>query len=168
MSAVGLALWMFAVPCDTAELGERNREQHESAPASAKGLIPHWTGVIDRTGHCRYSVPATWIVERQPHGNALASEPHGMATAELDWLPSTSWRAYTGDLRRSLEPILIEEDTGGRLWFEYRAEWPGAHHYVAVPSNGGLCATWIDVRVGTNDRLKAIIRQIVQSVVALQ
>ena len=159
---------MFVVPFIMPGPGERNRERQESAPPSMKGLIPHWTGVIDATGHCRYSVPPPWTVERQPHGGAVASAPDGNATAQLDWLPSSSWREYTSDLRRSLRPTLIEEDTAGRVWFEYRAGWPGVHYYAAVPSAGGVCATWIDVRAGASDWLTPIIRQIVQSVVALQ
>jgi hypothetical protein len=53
------------------------------------------------------------------------------------------------------------------LRIEYRPGWPGEHFYVAVPAPGGLCATWIDVRAGASEELKRIVRQIIQSVVAI-
>jgi len=164
----GLTLWTIAIRFVLAVPAETNGGQQTLDPRSTRGLIPHWTGVIDPTGHCRYSVPPAWTVERQPHGNAIASAPDGMATAQIDWSPSSSWRAQTSNLRRSLEPILIEEDSAGRFWCEYRAGWPGVHYYVAIPSAAGLCTAWIDVRAGANDWMKPTIRQIAESVVALQ
>jgi hypothetical protein len=146
---------------------DQRRDRQEIAPPSTKGLIPHWTGVFDATGRCRYSVPPAWTVERRPLGEAAASAPDGNATAQLEWTPSSSWIASVLDLRRMLKPTLTLEDSGERFWCEYRPGWPGVHSYVAVPAPGGLCATWIDVRAAASGELKPIVRQIIQSVVAI-
>ncbi len=152
----------------TVAAGAEHVHARQNAPAAAKGLIPHWTGLIDVTGHCRFSVPQTWKVAYQLHANALASAPDGSATAFQNWSPSPSWALYASALRRTLKPTMVQEDSTERVWFEYSAGYPGVHDYVAVPSLGGVCVAQIDVKASADDSLKPIIRQIARSVVALQ
>ena len=167
--AVGFACCVFALPARTPGPRDQDRAVQEVAPPSTRGLIPHWTGIIDTTGHCRYSVPPLWKVEDRSHGNGLAWAADGKATVQQDWLPSSSWTAYTSALRHNLKPTVIRDESPRRFWFEYAAGWPGVHYFVAVPSAGGACAMRIDVRSGVNDLLLvSTIGQIVHSVVALQ
>jgi hypothetical protein len=168
LSAFALACCAMALRTMMVGASTDHPSVRKSAPPAVKGLIPHWTGIFDVTGHCRFSVPPTWKVAYQLHGNALTWAPDGSATALQNWSPSTTWALYTSALRRTLKPTTVQEDSRERVWFEYAAEYPGVHDYVAVPSAGGVCAAQIDVKASANDALKPIIRQIAQSVVALR
>src|SRR6267142_1222717 len=99
ISACALALSVSALRAMTIAASAEHDHVPKSAPAAVRGLIPHWTGLIDVTGHCRYSVPPTWKVAYQLHANPLAWAPDGSATALQNWSPSPSWTLYASALR---------------------------------------------------------------------
>jgi len=166
--AMALASTAIARPAAAQSPRDSRNAMHDIAPPSTKGLIPRWTGIIDSTGRCRFSVPPQWTVEDQPGGNSFAAASDGTATAEADWLASSSWSSYRAHLRDTIKATEVHEDSPSRFWVEYLAGWPGAHHYVAIPSAEGVCALQVDVRVGIVEVLpKTTLWQIVRSLVAL-
>lgn len=144
------------------------RAAQEIVNPSMKGLIPYWTGIVDITGHCQYSVPPTWRADREGHEDEIARAPDGGATVQQRWHSSLSWLAYAANLRRLLKPTEVVEDSTQRLWFEYSAGWPGVHTFVAVPASSGACGTEIDVRPDASARMTSTIRQIVESILAIR
>ena len=138
--------------------------QGRDEPPFIRGLIPGWTGLVDPAGRCRFSVPATWKID---DAQRLAVAPDGAVTAEEETAASTSWARYRTELSGVLKPIVLHEDSGQRLWFEYDAGWAGVHHYVAVPSADAACVLRIDVRDRPADALTRVVRRIATSLVAL-
>jgi hypothetical protein len=144
------------------------RASQEVIKPSMKGLIPYWTGIVDITGHCQYSVPPTWRSDREGHEDDIARAPDGGATVQQSWHSALSWISYTTNLRQLLKPTAVLEDSAQRFWFVYSAGWPGVHTFVATPTVAGACAAEIDVRAGATDRMTLTIRQIVESILAIR
>ena len=139
-SPLSLAIFTWFALIATALLAARQK----GAPPSMKGLLPHWTGIYDATGRCRYGIPPTWRSEG-PHGYEISRAPDGSAMIGLTWVASSSWASYKTDVRRRLKPTAVGEDTAQRFSLEYSAGWPGDHLFVAVPAVTGACATQIDI-----------------------
>ena len=135
---------------------------------SLRGLIPYWTGIIDVTQHCQYSVPPTWRTDREGHEDEIAYSPDGRTTVQQSWHSAPSWTAYAAHMRRILKPTRVQEDNAQRLWVEYSAGWPGTHTFVADQTPFGVCETAIDVRPGVTDKVTPIVRQIIESILVIQ
>ena len=159
---LALCAW-FALAATT----PRVHASQEIAPPSTKGLIPHWTAIYDATGRCRYSVPPTWRAEG-PRGREIARAPDGSVTVAQSWSAASSWISYKAEIRRTLKPSVVQENTPQRFSFEYSAGWPGVHMLVATPSAAGVCATQIDIRSAAQTAINATIRQIIQGLVPFE
>jgi len=139
-------------------------QQWHDEPPYIRGLIPHWTGLVDPAGRCRFSVPGDWTIR---DAERLAVAPDGSATAVEEWADSSTWAHYKAGVFGTLKPTVFHEDSTQRLWIEYAAGWAGIHHHVAVPAPGGACVLQIDVRARAAHGLDDIVRQVAESLIAL-
>ena len=131
-------------------------------PGYIKGLIPHWTGLVDLPGHCRFSVPPTW----QTHNNdRRAVAPDGAVSAEEAWLAAVNSAGYQSRLP-GIHPLILHENSERRVWVEYDAGWPGRHHHVAVPTSEGACTLQIDITPNAR-AVDAVVLKIVGSLVSV-
>jgi hypothetical protein len=162
--AAGAALALLALHATLFSVTGQAAQRWRDEPPTMKGLYVGWTGLVDPTGVCRFSVPANWKSEG---ADRLALAPDGSATAAEEWARSPAWSRYKADLYRSLKPQLLLEDSPRRLWFKYDAGWPGVHHYVAVPAADGACVLRIDVREWAAAQLVDIVEKIADSLLAL-
>ncbi len=128
---------------------------------------PHrgWAAIVDSGAHCVVSVPADWRTDHAAESPALlVASPDGRATAALNWSVEPGIRAR---LKAALRPILVHADAAERLWFEYAVGSPGQHSLMLVPADGGQCALYVDVAEDGDSTLRALARDVIQTLSAL-
>lgn len=135
-----------------------------AAVALAANVPSGWKVLVDRTKFCQVAVPPDWIPDKI--APSMANSPDNKSSIVMHGTNQGQTLAQAKTIIEQLmPPIKVIEDSKTRLWYSYKkpnapADSTETSWYVAIPSNGNVCAARIDFK---NPSGEAVAKQIAES-----
>jgi hypothetical protein len=100
-----------------------------------------WQMVLAADAHCVYVVPEKWPISRD---GRRAVAPDLAISIQLE-ATHDSWSAHRAQVRKSMQPAVVHQDSHGRLWME-QSDGQHTRHHVSVTNGSDVCAADLEVR----------------------